>query len=100
MPELFSVLAGKVYCPDDSAERFLCSKWGRLFPVVSGRLVELLEDPHSPAARLFLHYGDLTSGEQLTNLVYNHAPAEIYHLGAQSHVLPVCEFARRAYALF
>jgi GDPmannose 4,6-dehydratase len=52
----------------------------------TSRLDHLYEDPHSPTARLFLHYGDLTSGEQLTNLIYNLAPAEIYHLGAQSHV--------------
>lgn len=52
----------------------------------TSRLDHLYEDPHSPAARLFLHYGDLSSGEQLTNLIYNVAPEEIYHLGAQSHV--------------
>jgi GDPmannose 4,6-dehydratase len=44
------------------------------------------EDPHKPGARLFLHYGDLCSGEQLTNLIYDVQPNEIYHLGAQSHV--------------
>lgn len=52
----------------------------------TGRIDHLYEDPHSPTARLFLHYGDLSSGEQLTNLIYNLTPAEIYHLGAQSHV--------------
>jgi GDPmannose 4,6-dehydratase len=51
------------------------------------RLEHIYEDPHNPAARLFLHYGDLSSGEQLNNLIYNLQPDEIYHLGAQSHVM-------------
>jgi len=32
------------------------------------------------------HYGDLSNSEQITNLIYNLEPAEIYNLGAQSHV--------------
>ncbi len=50
------------------------------------RIDHIYQDPHDPDARLFLHYGDLTNGEQLTNLIYNVRPDEIYHLGAQSHV--------------
>ncbi|MGB9880941.1 MAG: GDP-mannose 4,6-dehydratase, partial [Anaerolineae bacterium] len=50
------------------------------------RIDHIYQDPHEPNARLFLHYGDLANGEQLTNLVYNVKPDEIYHLGAQSHV--------------
>ncbi|MCL6557368.1 MAG: GDP-mannose 4,6-dehydratase [Firmicutes bacterium] len=50
------------------------------------RIDHIYQDPHDPAARLFLHYGDLSNGEQLTNLIYNIKPDEIYHLGAQSHV--------------
>ncbi len=50
------------------------------------RIDHIYQDPHDPNARLFLYYGDLTNGEQLTNLVYNLRPDEIYHLGAQSHV--------------
>jgi GDPmannose 4,6-dehydratase len=50
------------------------------------RLDRIYEDPHKPGIRLFLHYGDLSSGEQFTNLIYNLRPDEIYHLGAQSHV--------------
>jgi GDPmannose 4,6-dehydratase len=50
------------------------------------RLEHLYHDPHDPAVRLFLHYGDLANSEQLTSLIYNIQPAEIYHLGAQSHV--------------
>ena len=52
----------------------------------TSRLDHLYQDPHNPGARLFLHYGDLSSGEQLTHLIYSLAPEEIYHLGAQSHV--------------
>jgi GDPmannose 4,6-dehydratase len=51
------------------------------------RLEHIYQDPHSPEARLFLHYGDLSSSDQLTNLIYNVKPEEIYHLGAQSHVM-------------
>ena len=50
------------------------------------RIDHIYRDPHDPGARLFLHYGDLSNGEQLTNLIYNIKPDEIYHLGAQSHV--------------
>ena len=50
------------------------------------RIDHIYQDPHDPNARLFLHYGDLSNGEQLTNLIYNVRPEEVYHLGAQSHV--------------
>jgi GDPmannose 4,6-dehydratase len=52
----------------------------------TSRVDHLYMDPHDPGARLFLHYGDLANAEQLTNLIYNMQPDEIYHLGAQSHV--------------
>lgn len=50
------------------------------------RIEHIYQDPHDPGARLFLHYGDLVNSEQLTNLIYNIRPDEVYHLGAQSHV--------------
>ncbi len=50
------------------------------------RIDHLYIDPHDPKARLFLHYGDITDSGQLTNLIYNIQPDEIYHLAAQSHV--------------
>jgi len=50
------------------------------------RIDHLYVDPHAPEAKLFLHYGDLSDSGQLTELVYNIRPDEIYHLGAQSHV--------------
>ena len=37
-------------------------------------------------ANLHLHYGDLTDGVSLVNLVHAIRPAEVYNLGAQSHV--------------
>ncbi len=52
----------------------------------TGRLGHIYVDPHIPGARMFLHYGDLSDSGQLTNLIYNVHPDEIYHLGAQSHV--------------
>jgi GDPmannose 4,6-dehydratase len=52
----------------------------------TGRIDHIYADPHDPKSKLFLHYGDLSDGGQLTNLIYNVQPAEIYHLGAQSHV--------------
>ena len=50
------------------------------------RIDHIYEDPHGDDRRLYLHYGDLSTGEQLSNLIYNMQPDEIYHLGAQSHV--------------
>lgn len=52
----------------------------------TGRIDHIYQDPHFPEAKLFLHYGDLSSSEQLTNLIFNVRPDEIYNLGAQSHV--------------
>ncbi|MCP4649283.1 MAG: GDP-mannose 4,6-dehydratase [PVC group bacterium] len=52
----------------------------------TGRLEHIFMDEHDPNAKLFLHYGDLADAEQISGLIYNIKPAEIYHLGAQSHV--------------
>ena len=52
----------------------------------TSRIDHIYVDPHKPEARLFLYYGDLSDGGQLTNLIYSISPDEIYHLGAQSHV--------------
>ena len=52
----------------------------------TNRIDHLYRDPHDPQAQLFLHYGDLTDGQNLTNLVLDLKPDEIYNLGAQSHV--------------
>lgn len=50
------------------------------------RIDHIYKDPHDIDARMFLHYGDLTDGQNLTNLVLDVQPDEIYNLGAQSHV--------------
>ena len=52
----------------------------------TSRIDHIYVDPHQKGAQLFLHYGDLADGSQLTNLLYSVKPDEIYHLGAQSHV--------------
>jgi GDPmannose 4,6-dehydratase len=52
----------------------------------TGRIDHIYADPHIRGARLFLHYGDLADGGQLTNLIYNIKPDEVYNLAAQSHV--------------
>lgn len=52
----------------------------------TSRIDHLFVDLHEPETRLFLHYGDLSDGSQLTNLIHDINPEEIYHLGAQSHV--------------
>jgi GDPmannose 4,6-dehydratase len=52
----------------------------------TSRINHLYVDPHEPGARFFLHYGDITDSGQLTHLIYNLKPDEIYHLAAQSHV--------------
>ena len=50
------------------------------------RIDHLYRDPRLPNTRFFLHYGDLSDSGQLTDIIYNIKPDEIYHLGAQSHV--------------
>jgi len=52
----------------------------------TSRIDHLYMDPHEPKARFFLHYGDLSDSGQLSHLIYNIQPQEIYHLAAQSHV--------------
>jgi len=52
----------------------------------TARIDHIYADPHDPNARLFLHYGDLSDSEQISNVIYNLKPDEVYHLGAQSHV--------------
>jgi GDPmannose 4,6-dehydratase len=50
------------------------------------RIDHLYVDPHTPEARLFLHYGDLADGTVLRRIVEAVEPDEVYNLGAQSHV--------------
>jgi len=50
------------------------------------RIDHLYQDPHIHGTRLFLHYGDVTDSSQISSLLYDLKPEEIYHLAAQSHV--------------
>jgi len=50
------------------------------------RLDDIYQDPHVESRRLYLHYGDLSDASSLVNLLREVQPAEIYNLGAQSHV--------------
>jgi len=50
------------------------------------RIDHLYRDPHELGARLRLHYGDLTDGAGLRQVLSAVLPDEVYNLGAQSHV--------------
>jgi len=52
------------------------------------RIDHLYHDPHPNGGEvnLFLHYGDVSVAETVSNIIYNVRPDEIYHLAAQSHV--------------
>lgn len=50
------------------------------------RIDHIYEDPHSSSPQLKLHYGDLTDSSNLTRILSEVQPDEVYNLGAQSHV--------------
>lgn len=50
------------------------------------RIDHLYEDQHVDGARMTLHYGDLSDTSNLTRLIRDIEPDEVYNLGAQSHV--------------
>ena len=50
------------------------------------RIDHLYKDRHDGDAQMILHYGDLTDSSNLNRLIEKIEPAEIYNLGAQSHV--------------
>ena len=52
----------------------------------TARIDHIFEDPHVNQARLKLHYGDLTDSSNLTRILSEVEPDEVYNLGAQSHV--------------
>ena len=52
----------------------------------TARIDHLYQDPHDPDQRLKLHYGDLTDAMNLTRIIQECQPDEIYNLGAMSHV--------------
>ncbi len=50
------------------------------------RIDHIYQDPHSNHQQLKLHYGDLTDSSNLTRIMSEVQPDEVYNLGAQSHV--------------
>jgi GDPmannose 4,6-dehydratase len=52
----------------------------------TGRIDHIYQDPHDQNQKLKLHYGDLTDAMNLTKIIADCQPDEIYNLGAMSHV--------------
>ena len=52
----------------------------------TARVDHIYEDPHTDNSRFRLHYGDLTDSSNLTRILSEVQPDEVYNLGAQSHV--------------
>ena len=50
------------------------------------RIDHIYQDPHANNRKLHLHYGDLSDTSNLTRIIQEVQPDEIYNLGAQSHV--------------
>lgn len=50
------------------------------------RIDHIYEDPHTDNQNFVLHYGDLTDSSNLTRILSEVQPDEVYNLGAQSHV--------------
>lgn len=52
----------------------------------TGRIDHIYQDPHVDNKNFVLHYGDLTDSSNLTRILQQVQPDEVYNLGAQSHV--------------
>ncbi len=50
------------------------------------RIDDIYQDPHSDTVNLFLHYGDVTDSNNISAIIQEVQPDEIYNLAAQSHV--------------
>ena len=50
------------------------------------RIDHLIQDPHVADRRFILHYGDMTDSMNLTRIIQEVQPDEIYNLAAMSHV--------------
>ncbi len=50
------------------------------------RVDHIYHDPHQNGTHFHLHYGDLTDSSNLTRIIAEVQPDEVYNLGAQSHV--------------
>jgi len=79
---LAELLLSKGYIVHGLVRRSSTFNTSRIDHIISADIADM----HNPEARFFFYHGDLSDGGQLSNLVYNVKPDEIYHLGAQSHV--------------
>jgi GDPmannose 4,6-dehydratase len=52
----------------------------------TARVDHIYEDPHNTGKKFVMHYGDLTDTSNLTRILQQVQPDEVYNLGAQSHV--------------
>ncbi len=52
----------------------------------TARIDHIYQDPHTPHPKFFLHFGDLTDSSNLTRILQQVQPDEVYNLGAMSHV--------------
>ncbi len=50
------------------------------------RVDHLYQDPHASGRNFIMHYGDMTDSMNLTKIIYDVQPDEIYNLAAMSHV--------------
>ncbi|MFA5983146.1 MAG: GDP-mannose 4,6-dehydratase [Methylococcaceae bacterium] len=50
------------------------------------RIDHIYQDPHINDPKFYLHYGDLTDSSNLTRILSETKPNEVYNLGAMSHV--------------
>jgi GDPmannose 4,6-dehydratase len=50
------------------------------------RLDHIFQDPHEATNHFYLHYGDMTDSSNLTRILQEVRPDEVYNLAAQSHV--------------
>src|SRR4026208_2084751 len=68
----------------------------------TGRLEHLYQDPHEQNQRFIIHYGDMTAATNLSRIVQETQPDEIYNLAAQSHVqvsFETAEYTANAHGL-
>jgi GDPmannose 4,6-dehydratase len=52
----------------------------------TSRIDHIYQDAHEKGAQMFLHYGDVSDTEQMSTVIYDLKPQEVYNLAAQSHV--------------
>ena len=52
----------------------------------TSRVDHIYQDPHLDSRNFIMHYGDLSDSLNITNIISQVKPDEIYNLGAQSHV--------------